>query len=112
MPDADKPFGLFDQTNERFRPRILIDNISATKDIVLASDALSATLPTLIDRELTEASLVLLPVELPWLRLHYGFVSKRGRTPSPAMKAFKNSFLRSRRTCLLRAAAVKIRRAP
>ncbi len=93
MPDAEKPFGLFNQTHERFRPRILVDNISAAKDIVFASDALSATLPILIDRELKETPFVLLPVELPWLRLNYGFISRRGRTPSPGTKAFKELVL-------------------
>ena len=29
-----------------------------------------------------------MPVEAPWLRLNYGFILKRGRTPSPAGKAF------------------------
>jgi DNA-binding transcriptional LysR family regulator len=75
------------------RARILVDNISVAKDIVIASDALSATLPILIDLELQEASFVFLPIELPWLRLNYGFVSRRARTPSPAAKAFKELVL-------------------
>ena len=29
-----------------------------------------------------------LAVEAPWLRLHYGFISRRGRSVSPAAKAF------------------------
>ena len=29
-----------------------------------------------------------LPVEAPWFRLNYGFIAKRGRTPSPAATAF------------------------
>ena len=29
-----------------------------------------------------------LPVEAPWFRLNYGFIAKRGRTLSPAAKAF------------------------
>jgi hypothetical protein len=31
---------------------------------------------------------VTLPVEAPWFRLNYGFIAKRGRTLSPAAKAF------------------------
>ena len=27
-------------------------------------------------------------VEAPWLRLNYGFIAKRGRSVSPAAKAF------------------------
>lgn len=89
MPEVDKPFGVFDRTKKRFRPRILVDNIWAAKDIVRASNALSATVPALIEQDLKEQSLVLLPIELPWLRLNYGFVARRGRTLSPAAKTFK-----------------------
>jgi hypothetical protein len=32
---------------------------------------------------------VTLPVEAPWFRLNYGFIAKRGRTPSPAATALK-----------------------
>jgi hypothetical protein len=49
----------------------------------------SATLPALIKGELQERSLALLPIELPRLRLNYGFVARRGSTPSPAAKTFK-----------------------
>ena len=31
---------------------------------------------------------MILAVEAPWLRLHYGFISRRGRSVSPAAKAF------------------------
>jgi hypothetical protein len=31
---------------------------------------------------------LLLPIDLPWLSLNCGFISKRGRTHSPAAKAF------------------------
>jgi hypothetical protein len=34
---------------------------------------------------------VLLPIELPWLSLNYGFISKRGRTHSPAAKAIMDN---------------------
>ena len=31
-------------------------------------------------REIDDGDCVLLPIELPWLSLNYGFISKRGRT--------------------------------
>ncbi|WP_457798771.1 LysR family transcriptional regulator [Methylocystis sp. S23] len=88
MPRAEKPFGLFSEVNNRFRPRIVVGSIPAVKDIVLASDGLSVTLPALIERELRDGLCALLPIDLPWMRLNYGFVWKRGRTHSPAADAF------------------------
>jgi hypothetical protein len=41
-----------------------------------------------IARELNEGLLVRLPYEAPWLTINYGFITKRGRTPSPAAQAF------------------------
>jgi DNA-binding transcriptional LysR family regulator len=35
--------------------------------------------------------LLLLPIDLPWLSLNCGFISKRGRTHSPAAKAFMDN---------------------
>ena len=37
---------------------------------------------------------VLLPLELPWMSLNYGFISKRGRTHSPAARAFMDNVRR------------------
>ncbi len=88
MPEAKKAFGFFSDVNNRFRPRVLVDTVSAARDVVMASDALAVALPALIRRELEEGSCVLLPIELPWLQLKYGFVWKRGRTHSPAARAF------------------------
>lgn len=41
-----------------------------------------------IDREIRDRRLVTLQVDAPWLSLDYGFITKRGRTLSPAAKAF------------------------
>jgi len=88
MPQAEKPFGFFSEANNRFRPRIVVGAVSAAKDVALASDGLSVALPALIERELRDGLCVLLPIELPWMRLNYGFVWKKGRTHSPAADAF------------------------
>jgi len=88
MPQTEKPFGVFSEINNRIRPRVVVGNVSAAKDIVIASDGLSVTLPALIERELRDGLCILLPIDLPWMRLNYGFVWKKGRTRSPAAEAF------------------------
>ena len=40
------------------------------------------------EQELREKRLVTLPFDAPWLSLDYGFITKRGRTLSPAALAF------------------------
>jgi DNA-binding transcriptional LysR family regulator len=88
LPEGDLPFGVFDEVKNRFLPRILIGNFTAAKHIVLAGQGIGAALPFQLRRELNDGECVLLPIELPWLSLNYGFISKRGRTHSPAAKAF------------------------
>jgi hypothetical protein len=82
------PCGVFDAVKNRFLPRILIGNFAAAKHIVLAGQGIGAALPFQLKREIDDGDCVLLPIELPWLSLNYGFISKRGRTHSPAAKAF------------------------
>lgn len=88
MEQVERPFGFFCDANDRFRPRVVVDTVSAARDVVIASDGLAVTLPALIERELEDRLCVLLPIDLPWMRLNYGFVWKRGRTLSPAATIF------------------------
>jgi len=88
LPQVDKPFGTFDKTSDRFHLRIFVETFAAAKDVVLGGQALGAAIRGQIDRELRDGLLVILPVDAPWLRLNYGFITKRGRTLSPAAKAF------------------------
>lgn len=81
-------FGVLDVAENCFRPRVLVETFSTAKHIILESAAIGAALPSQIERELKEGSCAILPVEAPWLRLNYGFILKRGRTPSPPAKAF------------------------
>jgi DNA-binding transcriptional LysR family regulator len=78
----------------RFLPRILIGNFTAAKNIVFAGQGIGAALPFQLKREIDDGDCVLLPLELPWLRLNCGFISKRGRTHSPAAKAFMDNVRR------------------
>jgi DNA-binding transcriptional LysR family regulator len=88
LPQVEKAFGVIDEVENRFYPRILVETFSSAKRIVLAGDAIGAAISSQIERELAERLCAILPVEAPWLSLNYGFIRKRGRTPSPAAKAF------------------------
>jgi DNA-binding transcriptional LysR family regulator len=91
LPQGDLPCGVFDAVKKRFLPRILVGNFTAAKHIVLGGQGIGAALPFQIAREIDDGDCVLLPLELPWLSLNYGFISKRGRTHSPAAKAFMDN---------------------
>jgi DNA-binding transcriptional LysR family regulator len=88
LPAVEKPFGTFDEFEDRFHPRILVETFSTAKRIVLAGLGIGAAVPFQIESELNEGRCVTLPVEAPWFSLNYGFIAKRGRTLSPAAKAF------------------------
>ena len=63
------------------------------RNIVLASDALGVALSAQIARDCDDGLLAFVPVDVPWMQLNYGFITRRGRSPSPAAQAF--------RTCVL-----------
>lgn len=86
--EPERPYGLVEHEQKRFRPRILVESFSAAKNIVLAGAAVSACVPIQIRQEIAARELVLLPIGLPSLRLNYGFIARRGRSPSPAMQSF------------------------
>ena len=88
FPSSDKPFGKFDELQDRFHPRILVETFSAAKRIVLAGLGIGGAAATQIEPELKAGRCVTLPVVAPWFSLNYGFVTRRGRTLSPAAKAF------------------------
>jgi DNA-binding transcriptional LysR family regulator len=88
MPKDETLFGISDEVEKRFRPRILVESISTAKRIVLAGTAIGAAIPSQIGKEVQEGLCAVLPVEVPCLRLNYGFILKRGRIPSPAANAF------------------------
>jgi DNA-binding transcriptional LysR family regulator len=88
LPIFDKPFGRFDELQDRFHPRILVETFSAAKRITLAGLGICGAVGSQIEPELREGRCVTLPVVAPWFGLNYGFIAKRGRTLSPAAKAF------------------------
>jgi DNA-binding transcriptional LysR family regulator len=88
LPTDDRPFAVFDADRSRLHPRALVGSFPAAKQVVLGGHALSVAIHSQIARELDEGVLVRLPYEAPWLSIDYGFITKRGRTPSPAAQAF------------------------
>ena len=63
LPKQSRPFGIVDNTTHRVIPRIWVETFSAAKNIVLSGNALSAGPRHLIERELAESTLAVLPVE-------------------------------------------------
>ena len=91
LPKGDLPCGVFDPMKDRFSPRVLVGTFGATKHIVLAGQGIGVALPFQLRREIADGDCIVLPIELPWMSLNYGFISKRGRTHSPAAKAFMDN---------------------
>jgi DNA-binding transcriptional LysR family regulator len=88
LPAGDLPCGYFDAASDKFRCRVLVGSFSSAKAAVRESFAICGGIPFQIEREIREGALAVIPFEAPWLRLNYGFMLKRGRTPSPAAIAF------------------------
>jgi DNA-binding transcriptional LysR family regulator len=88
LPEVAKPFGTFDDISGRFHPRILVETFSDAKEIVRSGAAIGVAIPYQLRREIAAGECKLLPLQLPWLSLNYGFITRRGRTLTPAAKAF------------------------
>jgi DNA-binding transcriptional LysR family regulator len=69
-------------------PIIKCDYVKIAKDVVASSNAVSFILLPMIEQELKAGEFVLLPVDFPELKTHYGIVQKRGRSLSPAAEMF------------------------
>ena len=88
LPKTPRRFGVIDEIEKRFHPRILVQTFHTVKRVVLASPAIGAAIPSQIEPELKEGLLTVLRVEASWLRANYGFITRRGRTLSPVTAAF------------------------
>jgi DNA-binding transcriptional LysR family regulator len=67
--------------------------VKVAKEVVATSNAVAYILLPMIERELKAGEFVLLPVDFPELKTHYGVVQRRGRTPSPAAEVFTKLLL-------------------
>jgi DNA-binding transcriptional LysR family regulator len=92
LPQAPRPFGVFDPARQHVRPRILVETVPAMKEVVRNSDALTAALPFQVAADIADGTLCLL-MEVPLISLDYGFILRRGRTLSPAAKVFMDLVL-------------------
>ena len=67
-----------------FFPAVSLDAISFGPQIAAVSDAVMLTPIGIVAQGLERGDLAILDLHLPWQRTAYGFVTRRGRTPSPA----------------------------
>ena len=70
------------------------ENYAMLKRIVLASDSISAALPSTIGDELRAGAVVALPLDAPVLRTTAGIVQRRNRTPSPLAESLIDEIVR------------------
>jgi len=77
-------------------PSIQCNSLSAVKRILATSDAISASILSCIATELEAGQFVLLGTA-PWLHLHYGIVSLKGRPWTQAAEKFREFVLQAER---------------
>jgi len=69
-------------------PEIRVDTFALVLPVVLQSDAIGGAAPSQIRSELDRGEVLMLPLDLPWLRTRYGIIRLANRTPSPAAESF------------------------
>jgi DNA-binding transcriptional LysR family regulator len=67
---------------------IRVDTFRLLRDIVIHSEALGLATPSQTEADERAGLITRLPLELPWMHTHYGFVRLKDRTLSPAAVAF------------------------
>jgi len=72
-------------------PEIRVDTFALARRIVMESDAVGGAVSSQIQDSVARGELVMLPLELPWLKTNYGIIRLANRTPSPATLAFMES---------------------
>lgn len=80
--------GAIDPESGDYLPPVKTDTLQTARDVVLASDAVSAAPLSLIARDIQAGRLVALKLRAAWLCTSYGFVYRRDRLLSPAAEAF------------------------
>ena len=76
--------GRVDPETRTFLPAITVNSLSAAKVVATYCDALLPITPGCVEAELQSGELVILDFMAPWMRNQYGFISKKGRNPSPS----------------------------
>ncbi|EXI69031.1 MAG: Galactose-binding protein regulator [Candidatus Accumulibacter adjunctus] len=71
-----------------FYPAVTLDTVSFGPMIAAVSDAIMLTTVGIAAQGLERGELAILDLHLPWQRTAYGFLTRSGRTPSPATLAY------------------------
>lgn len=93
LPEDVSKAGAMDRENGYFMPRIVVNTLRSALAIVGKSDATTYVHASYIEAEIRNGTLALIPALLPWTTLDYGFLVRKGRTLSPAMREFKKLVL-------------------
>lgn len=88
LPRPPFAAGTVDAGTGRFLPAVYVDRPLVVKDLVRETDAVTALTRGMCAAELAAGTLAIVPISLPWLRTHYGFLWRRGRTRTAAALAF------------------------
>ena len=80
--------GDFDAATGYFVPKIISSSLSTSLRLVMESDIVGIAPLTAAEHWLAEGRLRLVRLNLPWMRLNYGFVRDTGKAPSAVVQAF------------------------
>jgi DNA-binding transcriptional LysR family regulator len=69
-------------------PEIRVDTFALVLPVVLQSDAIGGAAPSQVRGWIANGEVIVLPLELPWLKTNYGIIRLANRTPSPAAESF------------------------
>jgi len=69
-------------------PEIRVETFDLVRRIVMESDAIGSAILSQIKDEVALGQLVVLPLELAWLKTNYGVIRLANRTPAPAAITF------------------------
>ena len=75
-------------------PAIEVNDPAMSRQIAALSNAIGLDARPLIEPSLARGELKVLAFREPWMRLQYGFITLRDRTPSPAAEAFMQAVRR------------------
>jgi len=88
MAEAGGRFGHVDPLTSRFVPKVESYSVAANKQIVAVSNGIGAATFPMMWREIRDGVLAPIPLTIPGLESNYSIITLRGRTLTPAAKAF------------------------
>jgi DNA-binding transcriptional LysR family regulator len=89
LKNVDVDLGEYDTGHKVITAKIFVENYSALLRVIKNSDAFGMTFPGLLKNEIAAGEIVLLDLgSHPWLTTRYGFVHRKDRQMSPALKFF------------------------